>query len=136
MKTKSHCININMLQDAIGASLVKSLLFAHAISGCDTTSAFFGIEKLKALRFLQKSSEHQEYIQIFGETDIQYDQMLSVGEQFVISLYQNNMKNIKSLDELRALIYKSPNYVSIQRMPPTTRSCYFHLLRVHLQINT
>ena len=27
MKTKSHCININMLQDAIGASLVKSLLF-------------------------------------------------------------------------------------------------------------
>ena len=62
--------------------------------------------------------------------------MLTVGEQFVISLYQNNTKNIKSLDELRALIYKSPKYVSIQRMPPTTRSCYFHLLRVHLQINT
>jgi hypothetical protein len=41
----------------------KALLFAHAMTGCDTTSYFFDVEKLKAIEML-KSSEIQKVAEI------------------------------------------------------------------------
>ena len=43
---------------------------------------------------------------------------------------------VTSLDALRALYFKSSKYVPVERMPPTTRSLFFHSPRVHLQVNT
>ena len=38
MQTTSQFINICILQDTIGTDMAHSLLFIHALTGCDTTS--------------------------------------------------------------------------------------------------
>ena len=57
MATRKHTINIHSLQQTLGKEMCKSLLFVHAMSGCDTTSALFGMGKLKTFNILKSSSE-------------------------------------------------------------------------------
>ena len=51
METK-HAITIDAAQQALG-DVYRSLLFVHAMTGCDTTSAMFGVGKTKAFNVLQ-----------------------------------------------------------------------------------
>ena len=41
MTTKQHKIET---KNVIGEEMAECILFAHAVSGCDTTSAFYGLE--------------------------------------------------------------------------------------------
>ena len=43
---------------------------------------------------------------------------------------------MRSLHQLREIFYKSPKYIPLERMPPTSRAACFHLLRVHRQVST
>ena len=52
METKQHAIAIDAAQQALG-DVYRSLLFVHAMTGCDTTSAMFGVGKTKAFNVLQ-----------------------------------------------------------------------------------
>ena len=42
----------------------------------------------------------------------------------------------KGVDELRYRFFTSSKYVPVEQMPPTSRSTYFHSLRVHHQVST
>ena len=55
------------------------------------------------------------------------------------SLYQRCRDYGGSKDSLDALRYRqftSPKYVPLERMPPTSWACYYHCLRVHIQVFT
>ena len=67
---------------------------------------------------------------IFGEDEATHEQIKVVCEDFIKQLYHAGKSRVKSLDEL------SPKYVSIERVHPTSRVAFYHLLRVHRQINT
>lgn len=43
MQTRQHTVSINNAREVLGREMAMCLPFAHAISGCDTTSALFGI---------------------------------------------------------------------------------------------
>lgn len=47
-------VDINQLQMALGCNK-NILLFLHAISGCDTTSAFYGQGKMLAIKKIEKN---------------------------------------------------------------------------------
>ena len=49
MGTSRQIISITTLKNNLDHSLVRSLLFMHAISGCDTTSRPYGIGKVTVL---------------------------------------------------------------------------------------
>ena len=49
MGTSREIISIQTLKNNLDHSLVRSLLFMHAISGCDTTSRPYGIGKVTVL---------------------------------------------------------------------------------------
>ena len=53
METKQHTIDIDAAQQAPGIDVCRSLLFVNAMTGCDTTSAMFGVGKTKAFNVLQ-----------------------------------------------------------------------------------
>ena len=57
METKQHIIAIDTAQQALGVDVSRSLLFVHAMTGCDTTSAMFGVIKTKPFKVLQASEE-------------------------------------------------------------------------------
>lgn len=109
--------------------------FAHAISGRDTTSALFSIGNIKVMKALQESQKTRSDVLIFRENEVPKDELWLVGEQFVKTLYSGGT-NAKGLNELRYLHFISPKYVPVERMPPTSRACYFHCLRVHHQVRT
>ena len=62
--------------------------------------------------------------------------MISIAEFFFMELYGKLLKETTSLDHLRELFYSLAKYIPISRMPPTSRVFHYHMLRVHLQVNT
>jgi hypothetical protein len=136
METKNNTISISIAQDVLGRELCMCILFAHAMSGCDTTSALYGTGKLKHLKILQSSQKWRSDVLIFGDTVASDKEVCDVGEQFMATLYSGGTKAAKSLNDLRYLHAISPKYVPVERMPPTSRASYFHCLRVHHQVST
>ena len=133
METKQHIIDINAAQQALGVDVCRSLLFVHAMTGCETTSAMFGVGKTKAFKVLQTSEKLSASVLVFGHLTTTNDVLFEVGEQFLSALYGGNEG---SLDALRYRQFTSSKYVPLERMTPTSRARYYHCLRVHLQVLT
>ena len=49
MRTKRDCISARKVQESLEESLIVCLLVAHSVSGCDRTSSFYGMGKLKTM---------------------------------------------------------------------------------------
>ncbi|KAJ8881673.1 hypothetical protein PR048_018159 [Dryococelus australis] len=73
------------------------LLFIHAVTGCDTTSAVFGKRKKKAWRLLNKPNV-QCIAAVFNNPSAEKGQIITAGEQFLIQLHT-------SFDELCGRMY-------------------------------
>ena len=136
MVTRQRTIAIHSLHQSLGKELCKSLLFVHAMSGCDTTSAFFGMGKLKTMNILTSSAEVRQQMKLFGDISADKETIGNVGEKFVVSLYGGGWDKNMTLNMIRYLNVISPKYVPVERMPPTGRACHFHSLRVHHQVST
>lgn len=67
------------------------LLFAHAVTGCDTTSAIKG--KLKALKLLQENDALREGMQVFNSPSSTKEEVAAVGEEFLLHLYGRSKSN-------------------------------------------
>ena len=134
METKHHIIDIHAAQQALeGVYVCRRLLFVHAMTGCDTTSAMFGVGKTKAFAVLQALEELSARVLMFGDFTTPKYVLFEVGETFLSALYGGREG---SLDALRYRQFTSPKYVTLERMPPTSRACYYHCLRVYQQVVT
>ena len=105
----------------------------HAMTGCDTTSAMFGVGKTKAFKVLKASEELSAEVLMFGDLTTPKDVLFQIGEKFISALYGGSKD---SVDALRYRQFTSLKYVPIERMPPICRACHYHCLRVHLQVVT
>ncbi len=103
MTRKQNNISIRACQVALGPDMCKCLLFAHAVSGCDTTSAIFSIGKVKHLNALKSSKKTRNSIRVFGEDSSSKEEVVSAGEKYVASFYKGGNKT-SSLNELRYLL--------------------------------
>ena len=89
------------------------LLICHAISGCNTVSATFGMGKLKAFNKFKESSYWRNAIKTVCGDDIEIDGVVELGEKFYINLYGKVATKAKSLDQVREIIYNLPKYIPI-----------------------
>ncbi|GBN79779.1 hypothetical protein AVEN_100265-1 [Araneus ventricosus] len=71
---------------------MKSILFLHAINGCDTTSGFYGKGKLQAVQLFNHSKYLQAIPEIFNNPKKTYTEIERAGERFIIALYSNTKK--------------------------------------------
>ena len=130
------------VQDLIanaGGLLTSHIIFVHAWSGCDTTSATFGQGKTFLLKkFHGKEFEELQHISsIFSQSQITAEDVGRAGSRVFVNLYGG--KNGQPLNNLRYYKYmdavaSNSTYLDPQKLPPTERAAYFHSLRVHLQI--
>ena len=134
MNTKKGPVSVNKISGSLSAEMKECLLFAHAISGCDTVSATYGVGKLKAYKKLGESS--WKNMNIVGNADANLEDIIELGETFFMEMYGKLSSKASSLSHLREIMYTLPRYIQISRMPPTSRSFRFHMLRTHLQVNT
>lgn len=135
----SVCYSINKLVNIYKENRTL-LLFAHAMTGCDTTSSFFGLGKVKAVELL-KSSVAESQARKFTEPGISPEQLFDVGEKFILALY--GMSKYSTLNEARyfrflSLTRKSllKSNFNLARLPPTSDAAYQHILRVYFQTQT
>ncbi|KAJ8882390.1 hypothetical protein PR048_014197 [Dryococelus australis] len=90
-------MQLRVLSPGIGESK-DCVLFCHAVTGCDTTSAFFGNSKKKAWKFLPRSDMRNVTI-VFSSPESTKQEVCAAGETFYIALYGGI--NVESLDELK-----------------------------------
>ena len=88
-------INVRKVQESLGKSLTDCLLFAHSVSGCYTTSSFYGIGKLKAVKLVKESKVLQQKIKVSGEDNASQEQLCEAGEQFILATYQGGISSIQ-----------------------------------------
>ncbi|KAI5741876.1 hypothetical protein M8J77_000714 [Diaphorina citri] len=108
-------------QTTIETSLAEHILFIHAISGCDSTSALFNQGKVKALRTVVKNPDLLPYIRRFLDPASTTREITEAGERFLIVLYGGNHETT-SLNKLRYKSYvtsafKVTSYIAA--LPPT-----------------
>ncbi|GBN92228.1 hypothetical protein AVEN_251500-1 [Araneus ventricosus] len=78
----------------------KSILFVHAISGCDTTSGFYGMGKLQAVQLFNLSKYLRDILEILNKPKSTYTEIKRAGERFIIALYSNTKKEEISLNKM------------------------------------
>lgn len=119
----------------------KLMMFAYAITGCDTTSAFFGVGKLKAMEIVQNSQEAQTQASLFICPNASKEDLKTNGEKFILALY--GQKKHTSLNEARYFMFtkltnksKLRSNFALEKLPPTSEAAHQHLFRVYLQVQT
>ncbi|GBO36309.1 hypothetical protein AVEN_217199-1 [Araneus ventricosus] len=78
----------------------KCILFVHAISGCDTTSGFYGKGKLQAVQLFNLSKYLKDIPEIFNNPKSTYTEIERAGERFIIALYSNKKKEESRLNKM------------------------------------
>ena len=124
---------INQIADALQVS--NHILFCHAWSGCDTTSAMYQQGKLKILELLN-SKDVQSQADYFGKLESTQTVIGEAGSKLAIKCYGG--RNTDTLGRLRHAKYMhmivSSSSLQPERLPPTSRTIYYHALRVHFQV--
>ena len=62
-------------------------LFAHAWSGCDTTSSTFGHGKLTIIKYLKEKEEVRNITKIFCDLHASHLEMTEAGIRLILLLY-------------------------------------------------
>ena len=96
----------------------------------------FGMGNLKAFKKFKESPYCRSAIKTFCNDDVEIDRVVELGEKFYINLYGKVAAKVKSLDQVRTIMYNLPKYIPITRIPSTSLAFYFHMLCVYLHINT
>ena len=128
---------INDLVTDAGKVVITHLIFVHAWSGCDTTSATFGQGKASLLKKLKESEVLQDISLLMSDPHATAEQIGKAGIQVFIAMYSGKQRD--SLNGLRyakfmEMVTSGKTSLDPQKLPPTEKAAYFHSLRVHLQV--
>lgn len=137
-KGKANVYNIKVLKCVLSDDVCADLLFAHASSGCDTTSRIFGVGKKSGLqKIIKRESVFCNCAKIFCSPKADQVAVETAGCQAMISLF-----NGKQSDSLASLRYSylckkvatARTLVTPERLPPTVSAANFHSRRTYLQV--
>ncbi|KAK4883812.1 hypothetical protein RN001_000083 [Aquatica leii] len=114
------------------------MLFLHAMTGCDLTSALFRKGKRSAYKILAEDKNLRKEISIFNCLNSDPFMISSVGEKFLLRLYRE--KQCKTLNDLRYVTFqktitrqKVTASFELAALPPTSDAARLHSFRVYLQ---
>ena len=139
-------IDIGYLGEVLPETTVNSLLLCHAMSGCDTTSGFFGFGKTRLFKskILEKMPTSTSEFYCRQQT---VDRVVEAGTSIMIAMYAKLGKltdtSLLTLDKLRHKLFLSSLHqkkgpvqkkVDHRRLPSTSSAAKYHSLQVYYQI--
>ena len=140
-RKKMNKLVVWKIQDLInkaGKVVTSHLLFIHAWSGCDTTSATCGHGKTTLLNKLKKSEELQEISTLMSNPEATAEQVGKAGIRLFVILYggreDDSLNSLRFTKFMDMVSTNRSTSLHPQNLPPTERAAYFHSLRVHLQV--
>ena len=109
----------------------KSLLILHYFSGCDYTSSFFHVGKVKFWNEWLKNSVTSETFLLYSNcpTLPLAEENLKLIESFVVSLYVTEPDISSSVDIARYQIFKYRGDSEIRWLPPTRDALTQHVYK-------
>ena len=113
----------------------KYVLFAHAFSGCDTTSAINRMGKTQILKKLVKLSSLRQLADKFYSEDVTPETIGRTSISIFQLLYSSSPDCPKTLSRLRkekyvSMIAKDRSVIDPSSLPPSPRAAFYHGLRV------
>ena len=82
--------HINIIKSVLGEELSAQLLFAHAFTGCDTTSRIFSIGKKAVFQKLLKDSTLQSCANTFISTGQSQECIIETGKKAMAIIFGGN----------------------------------------------
>ena len=128
--------HMKKVKEQLSKELCRSLLFLHAITGCDTTSRLYGVGKATVLKKFENALQFKEQANVFSCHSAVSD-VVTAGEKALVSLFGG--KPGLGLNALRYQRYfeklaSKTSHIEPQNLPPTAAAARFHSLRVYLQV--
>ena len=132
VKDRLRFIPVHDVSTNLGPEICSALPAFHALTGCDSTSAFLRIGKKKAWKVLTKSTAHQNSLACVGQSLNIDEDIVEKIEAFVRSLYAISAKGPKTVDEARYVMFCQTSK-SNMALPPTSDSLLQHTKRANYQ---
>ena len=122
---------LNVTEAPFEESLSISLPGLHAFSGCDSTSAFHGIGKVKWLNLVKSHELYCDALCLLGENSIVQDAIFDTIEQMVCTAY--GFENEVNIDDIRYKKCCGKEFPDPIRLPPTKDELKQHIQRSNYQ---
>ena len=136
LQTRTKLVDVSIMCTNLPYELQRSLLFIHAVSGCDTTSRPYGIGKLSAMN---KYSVLYPHAQTFLSPDSKLEDIEKFGEKALVVLYSGisgSDLNFTRASKFTEKVVSTSSYVPPERLPPTSDAARYHSQRVYHQVQT
>ena len=126
-------INIEKIVKTLGLNVAMNIPKIHAITGCDSTSFFYGVGKIKVLKkCIDNPDKLQELASLGIEKTITAKTISSVQRFIQFMCYSG--KDDEDLVETRVRLYKKMKVKSSQSLPPDPKSIEQAIKRIHYQL--
>lgn len=127
-------LSIRAIVEALGKRFCSALPLVHAVTGCDSTSAFKGRSKRMCFTALRKCSheviEAMGSFQPFMELKME-SQLFTSLEHYIVKVYGGDTQT-KSVNQLRKQMF-CQRYQNVEMIPPTQNALYHHCQRALYQ---
>ena len=116
--------------------IVGDLLAAHALTGCDTVGAYYGVGKTKAVKVLE-SGYTFEYV---GNPDADMKAVISEATSYIAACYGTAIRPNDSMSDVRYSVWVAKTgrkgasiQPKLQSLPPSSQAFEENVKRAHLQ---
>ena len=122
-------IPIHTTAENLGREKCIALLGFHAITGCDSVSAFYGRGKKHAWEVWNKFPAVTEaFTHLSQAPDSIPKNIMGLVEQFVVRLYSNTLENVTTVNKARFELFQFGGK-DFDHLPPTQNALKHHVQR-------
>ena len=93
-KRAPRCWNMSVVRTFLGPDVCKNIIFMHAILGCATTSALYGIEQVIGLKLVRNSTSFLEQALVFSTPSSTHAAVIAAGENALVLIYKLSLIHI------------------------------------------
>lgn len=130
-RNRVRLVSIPRIHEKLGSAVCQILPGLHAITGCDTVSAFVGKGKKKALEIAIKDEGIRRAVDAIGKHIPPTDDDINNLESFVCTLY--NGIGSDNINETRYNMFCKRRDLQSHQLPPTRAALAFHITRANYQ---
>ena len=129
-----ECYDIDQIIGSTAEHVINNILFAHAFTGCDTTSAIHNFGKTSIFRKLE-AKDLCNAANIFYHDDKSPDEIGNASIRFFQLLHSStsNLQQIRK-QKYEEMINSDRAHIGPSVLPPSPRAAYYHGLRVYHQV--
>ena len=132
-QTRTKYINMSQIANALGKDICMALTGMHALTDCNTVSAFAGRDKVSALKVASLHPAYREALKQLGDSWDLSDALFKILQGFTCSQYNSRSPTI-DVNELRYKLFcAKKGQADSWQLPPCEASVFKHCLLANYQ---